>query len=114
MEKNIKKNEINFNEYYKIARNSTPEEKYRKIVPGIEEKFSKENLIDFNVQENDKTIKLNCYFEEPEKLEMSKGIIFFFHGLNSHSNTFAHLAKFFAKENFICSAFDQRGYLNFL
>jgi alpha-beta hydrolase superfamily lysophospholipase len=38
------------------------------------------------------------------------GVVVFLHGLNQHSNHFAHIAKEFSKSNFDTVAFDFMGY----
>ncbi len=77
----------------KIVMASETEEKFRGPVPLGENKFPEENFFDFTVIEGKQQYKLNTYrYNPPEKVE-PKCIFVVFHGMNSHINNFAHVAK---------------------
>lgn len=91
------------------AHSVVSEEKYRKPVPGSEDKFSEENFLIFQTQ----SIKFNTYREHGKNTlnpDYPNALLFLVHGLFAHMNRCAHIAKHFSKIGVTTIGFDLRGH----
>ena len=90
------------------------QEKYRKEVPGVNDKYSEENFIPFELLINKtKYIKLCTYREHGKNLidpKKPKALLFVIHGLFAYQNRCAHGAKYFSKLGITVVGFDFRGH----
>ena len=95
------------------ARRAVAQEKYRREIPGINDKFSEEFFIPFEVQLNSTQIKFCAYREHGkylQNLEKPRALLFLAHGLFAHENRCAHIAKFFSNIGITTVGFDSRGH----
>lgn len=87
------------------------DDKYR-IKPLGRDKMDIEDFIDFTVHSKltNKQYKLKTYMQLPEKDVEYKGIMYTFHGMQSHINTHATIAKEHAKLGIVTVGYDCRGH----
>ena len=80
-------------------------------IPGATMRFSEEDFTYLSVFDSlkpESLYKLKTYREQSNSTP--KAVVVLFHGLKSHSNRGANLAKYFAARNIVTVAFDFRGF----
>ena len=110
---NPKKSSLNLPLLKSNAANAVSHEKYRKEVPGLNDKFSEEFFVPFSVQSNSTPIMLCTYREHGKNLqniEKPRALLFLAHGLFAHENRCAHIAKFFSNLGVTTVGYDARGH----
>lgn len=80
----------------------------RKPNPQGIHQFNEMNPFPLKVEEDNKIINLHTYQHVPSIEPV--GVIFLFHGLNSHLGEAAHLAHYFGEKGFYTVGFDHRGF----
>lgn len=88
---------------------AVPEEKFRAPLPIKGAKYPEENFIKFQVTQDKKLINLQTYRYAPQKGD-NKGVLIFFHGLNSHQQLAAHFAKGISEIGVTVVGYDYRGF----
>jgi len=100
--------DFNFEE----IREAQQDEALRAPTPGSQDHFPIKNFMDYKWIEKGifSDSKFNLVtFLYPTSLDIPKGVVILFHGLNSHCNRNAHLARKLAEAGYDVAAFDQLG-----
>ena len=96
-------------EKLKIIYETTQSEENRGPNPQGNHQFNNEHFIEFKVIQDGEEIQLFTA-RYKTKAENLKGVVFLFHGLNSHSGRAAHIGWFLAEKGYDTVAFDHRGF----
>lgn len=98
----------------KLIFKAKPEEKYRGPYPGEGITFQQTDFMNFKVVQKScsKYIKLKTYLFLPDedKFKSPVAVLFMFHGMGSHSEPSAFMAKQFSEHGIVVAAYDYRGH----
>ena len=95
----------------RMIKEASQHEKWRKDNPQGQWSFREENFIDFEVYQEKMKLSLRTFRHyKSEDISDAVGVVFMFHGLNSHMGHGAHIAEALGQNGFITVGFDHRGF----